>query len=119
MDLSGFYVKLKDFVARMNAKGLPLPTVRDPMTGVGSVSLTLLVISSVMVILGIFTKWSGKLGGIDVSNALDFFYASSALYFGRKFQTKKGNTIEGSGSVPESSNSQAPVSRKADDPDAP
>lgn len=118
MNLSALYQKWKEFVACMNNKGVPVPTVRDPSSGSGSVSLTLLVISSAMVILGIFTKWSGKLGGVDVGNALEFFYASSALYFGRKFQTKKGNSIDGAGSSPDSSGAQAPVSRKADDPDA-
>jgi hypothetical protein len=61
--------------------------VKDPKTGLGSVSLTLVFISSITVILGLVGKWSGKLGVVDINNALEFFYASSFLYFGRNWRT--------------------------------
>ena len=67
--------------------GVPLPMVRDPKTGKGSVSLTLVFISSALVILGLVGKWSGHMGVVDISNALEFFYASSFLYFGRNWRT--------------------------------
>lgn len=73
----------------MNVYGLSLPMVKDPKTGRGSVSTTLVVISSMMVILGLVGKWSGKLGTVDIVNALEFFYASSALYFGRNWKNSK------------------------------
>lgn len=79
--------KVSDLVKTANMYGIPLPMVRDPKTGIGSVSLTLVFISSIMVILGLVGKWSGKLGTIDIHNALEFFYASSALYFGRNWKT--------------------------------
>ena len=85
-------MKLKDkwieIVTKANSMGIPLPTVRDPKTGAGSVSLTMLAISCVLVIIGLIGKWSGKLGIVDIDNSLQFFYASSALYFGRNFSAK-------------------------------
>ena len=80
------------FVSKMNALGIPLPTIRDPKSGIGSVSLTLVFISSLLVIAGLVGKWSGRLGIIDINNALEFFYASSALYFGRSWISKTGTT---------------------------
>jgi len=79
--------KLKQLVQLCNSYGIPLPLVRDPKTKQGSVSLTLVFISSIMVILGLVGKWSGHFGTIDINNALEFFYASSFLYFGRNWRT--------------------------------
>lgn len=79
--------------------GINVPMVKDPKTGIGSVSLTLVFISSVMVILGLVGKWSGHLGTIDIHNALEFFYASSALYFGRNWKSKD-NSLTTPGGAP-------------------
>jgi len=80
--------KLKELVNLLNSKGIPLPMVRDPKTGVGSVSLTLVVISSIFVELGLVGKYAKMLEGIDLNQALSFFMASTALYFGRNLSTK-------------------------------
>jgi hypothetical protein len=88
MDLSSILAKWKKFVVNMNDKGVPLPMVRDPNTLEGSVSLTLVVLSSIMVMVGIVGKWSGWLGGIDMVNAMQFFYASCTLYFGHTWVHK-------------------------------
>jgi hypothetical protein len=92
IDINNLTSKWKDFITKMNDKGIAVPTIRDPDTGEGSVSLTLVFISSFLVIVGILSKWSGKLGGVDIDNALQFFYASASLYFGRKinFTSPKG-----------------------------
>jgi hypothetical protein len=82
------YKKWKNFVNNMNRCGVPVPTIRDPKTGIGSISLTLVFLSSVFVIVGIVGKWSKIVGEIDMNNAMEFFYASSALYFGRQWQNK-------------------------------
>lgn len=79
--------KFKKLVLLCNSYGIPLPLVRDPKTKIGSVSLTLVFVSSLMVIIGLVGKWSGKLGIIDIDNAMTFFYASSFLYFGRNLKT--------------------------------
>lgn len=86
MKTSAFLDFWKKVVNRFNNKGIPLPTVRDPKTGRGSVSLTLVFISFNVVLIGVVGKWSGSLGGIDIAQALNLFYACAALYWGRKFQ---------------------------------
>jgi len=89
MNINPFLEKWKAFVIKMNDKGIPLPMVRDPGTLEGSVSLTLVVISSMLVIIGIVGKWSGKLGGIDMDNAMQFLWTSCSLYWGRKIGSNK------------------------------
>jgi len=96
---NALYNKWKSFISSMNAKGVPMPTIRDPKMGIGSVSLTLLFISSVTVIVGLVGKWSGKFGGIDMANALQFFGICYAGYLGRKLQSD-GKKIELSGEEP-------------------
>lgn len=76
---------------KLNKYGIPLPTIRDPLTGKGSISLTLVFISFNAVLVGLVGKWSGALGGVDIAQALNLFYACAALYWGRKFQ---GSNIE-------------------------
>jgi hypothetical protein len=75
-----------ELVNKLNTKGIPLPTIRDPKTKEGSVSLTLVFISFNMVLVGLVGKWAGALGGIDLNQALNLFYACAALYWGRKIQ---------------------------------
>jgi hypothetical protein len=79
----------KNFVNKLNSHGVPLPTIRDPLTGRGSISLTLVFISFNAVLVGLVGKWSGALGGVDIAQALNLFYACAALYWGRKFQGKE------------------------------
>lgn len=80
------------FVNDANEKGIPIFLVRD--NGKGSVSLTMLFISFNLVLLGLIGKYSKMIGDIDVSQSLNLFYATSALYFGRKItKDSKGNTV--------------------------
>jgi hypothetical protein len=104
--------RLQKLVNVINMYGIPLPMVRDPKTGMGSVSLTLVFISSIMVILGLVGKWSGRLGTIDINNSLEFFYASSALYFGRNW--KKGGASE---DLSEENSDEPSKVEKVDKPD--
>jgi len=92
--------ELQKLVQTFNMYGVPLPMVRDPKTGRGSVSLTLVFISSILVILGLVGKWSGHMGVVDISNALEFFYASSFLYFGRNWRTGATVSEETSKTLP-------------------
>ena len=98
------YKKWKIVVNKANSLGLPVPSIRDPKTGTGSISLTLVFISSLLVIIGIVGKWSKLAGEIDMNNAMEFFYASSALYWGRQWQLKSDAKIEGSVEPSESPN---------------
>lgn len=89
------YDKWKKLVNRANKYGVPLPTVRDPKTGIGSISLTLLTISASLVVIGIVGKWSKIAGAIDMNNAMEFFYTACALYFGRQWQVRSTETKVG------------------------
>jgi hypothetical protein len=82
----------KDFIENMNKKGIPLPMARDPRTGQGSVSLTLVWISSIYVQLALIGRITTALKGVDIQNSLYFFGMCSALYFGRSIN-KDGLSI--------------------------
>ena len=75
--------RLKEYLKRINMEGVSIAFLKDPATSKSSVSLTLLIISFNLVILGIVGKWGGYLK-IDISQSLSLFYACSTLYFGRK-----------------------------------
>lgn len=82
--------KLKQFTNLLNSKGIPVPLVKDPKTGMGSVSLTLVFLSSLYVQVGLIGKYSKLLDGIDMTQALNFFMISAGLYFGRNLSTNNG-----------------------------
>jgi hypothetical protein len=81
--------KLKELLKKANENGIYLPMVRDPKTGAGSVSLTLVVMSFTACIVGLIGKWSGYLGGIDMTQALNLFMVCAGLYWGRKLGSSK------------------------------
>lgn len=98
----------KKFINHMNQHGIPVPMVRDPQTGRGSITATLVVVSSglcsisILVMLLVFiAKVSEYFVITDAtfasikeafSSALQFFIVSLAGYLGRKLQTK-GNVL--------------------------
>ena len=87
--------KLKELLNDSNALGIPLPTIRDPKTGKGSVSLTLVFLSFNVVLAGLIGKITNLIGNVDLTNALWLFGIASSLYFGRKIQgAGKEITIE-------------------------
>lgn len=88
--------KLKELIKTLNSKGIPLPMLTDPKTGIASVSLTMLFISFNVVLVGLVGKWSKMLDGIDLSQAMTWFGICTSLYFGRSFATKNkdGNTLD-------------------------
>lgn len=75
------------FVNKMNEMGVPLPLVRDPKTKRGDVALTLVFLSSLWVQIGLVGKFTHWFQGIDMGQALNWFYACSALYWARKMST--------------------------------
>lgn len=89
--------KLKELSRKMNDKGIPLPTITDPKSGKGSVSLTLVFISFNLCVAGIVGKWAGLMGGIDVNQALNLFMVCAGLYWGRKLQKDGEKTTVESG----------------------
>jgi hypothetical protein len=99
----------RDFVVKLNERGIPVPTIRDPKTQLGSVSLTMVVVSfglmSICVVMAlclVVSKWAGFFAAADVSlNSLkEAFWMSfemsglsAGLYWSRKFQ-KDGTKVE-------------------------
>lgn len=80
--MQAYLDKLKEFVNKLNEKGIPLPLFRDH--GTGSVSLTLLIVSFTMWMLSVVGKAAGFVGGINTSDCFNMVIAMSGLYFGRK-----------------------------------
>jgi len=81
------------FLNKLNKKGIPVPTVRDPKTGLGSVSLTLVFLSSIYVQVALLNSFAQIFKGIDIVNALYWHGMSLALYFGRSIN-KDGSRIQ-------------------------
>lgn len=80
--------KLKSYIQKANELGIPMPVVRDPATGKGSITASLVVLSSVAVLASLVTT------KVSNSGAFEFFIASLAAYLGRKFQTKSGSSVD-------------------------
>lgn len=78
--------KLVDWCTK---QGIPVPILRDPITQKPSASFTLLVVSSGLVIFGLLNKVAKLVDGVDIENAMQFFYACAGLYFGRKLTSDK------------------------------
>lgn len=83
--------RIRKLLSRWNEQGLNLPMVRDPRTGRGSVSLTLLFISSLWVQVSLVGKLVKILGGLDSESAIYWFLSCAALYFGRSISGNKSN----------------------------
>lgn len=79
----------KQLVEWCTKKGIPVPVLRDAVTQKPSASFTLLVVSSGIVIFGLLNKVARLVDGVDIDNALQFFYACAGLYFGRKLTDDK------------------------------
>lgn len=94
--------KWKTFVGNLNTKGVPIPMVRDPKGGQGSVTLTLVAFSAGLCILSIIFMLSTSVAILTTDFTLNsettaqvkqgfdssfqFLIASISAYLGRKFQ---------------------------------
>lgn len=76
--------KFKKVFKDLQDKGIPLIVLRDVVSGSPSITYTFFVLSGTLVTLGLIGKFAKISGGIDMDNALAFFYACSATYIGRK-----------------------------------
>lgn len=117
-------IKWKAFVDKMNKYGIPVPTVRDPRTGKGSITAALVVFSAGMfgfcimfMLAASVAKWAGAFvmtteALLQVKTAADysfqFLLAALGGYLGRHLQ--KGESID----EPAPPKQPAP---KVDDPD--
>jgi hypothetical protein len=84
--------KIKTFITKLNERGIPLPTLRDPVTKLPSVSLTMLWVSFNVVLIGLIGKWSKYLD-VDVQQAIYWFMVCAGLYFSRSI-SKNGNKVD-------------------------
>jgi hypothetical protein len=84
--------KLSVLMKDLQDKGVPLIILRDVVTKTPSITYTFFVLSGTLVTLGLIGKFAKISGGIDMDNALAFFYACSATYVGRKFTAPSPST---------------------------
>ena len=77
--------KVKSYIQKANELGVPVATVRDPLTGKGSITASLVVISSIALLASLVTSKVSNAG------AFEFFLASLAAYLGRMYQKKDSN----------------------------
>jgi hypothetical protein len=89
---------MNKLIDKLNKYGIPLPMVRDPRTGLGSVSLTLVFMSSIYVQLALLNMFAQMFKGVDIVNALYWHGMSLALYFGRSFKKEGGVSMDSSSS---------------------
>ena len=78
---------IKDAIEYFNTKGVPIPILRDS-TAKPSVSLTLLVVSSVFVMLGLLSLTVKELQ-INFWEALAWHVTSAVLYYNRGAKISK------------------------------
>lgn len=81
---------LKSIIESWNSRGLNIPVVRDPITQRGSITASLVAISSLCVIISLFYE------KMSASAALDFYLASLGAYLGRKLMSKDNVVVESS-----------------------
>lgn len=83
---------IKQKIRDLNEKGIPLPMLTDPSTKSASVSLTMMIISFNVVLIGLIGKASGFFGGINLEQAIYWYMITTGLYFGRKISSGKSGT---------------------------
>lgn len=85
--------KLKELIRRMNEKGIPLPVARDPATGKGSVTFTLVAVSAGIIVIGLLNSAAQIFKGVDMESALYWNGMSLAAYLGRRM-SGNGKNVE-------------------------
>jgi hypothetical protein len=75
--------KLKQKIQELQEQGIPLVFVKDPISKLPSVSLTLLLISFALSIFSLINKFAKIVDGVDVDNTLELLVICASLYFGR------------------------------------
>ena len=78
--------KLKLFFSKLNEKGIPIPMIRDPKNGRGSITITMFWVSFNIAILTLAGKVTQVIGDIDYSNVLWLLGLTGGMYLGRKIQ---------------------------------
>lgn len=85
---------IKNLLISMNKNGILVPLVHDPKVNKGSVTLTLVFISSLYVQIGLIGKYSKMLGDIDMTSAITWFALCMGLYgYNKKISINKTSGI--------------------------
>lgn len=77
-------MNIKKFIEDINKKGIPTPMLRDPKTGQGSITATLVFLSSLYVQIALLNSFAQIFKGVDTVNALYWFGMCLSAYLGRK-----------------------------------
>lgn len=80
-----------NFVKKASETGIALIYIKDPETKSASVTLTMMIVSFTVVIVGVVGRLSQN-WNIDMTQAFNLLYLTSGLYLGRKV-TRKGDKI--------------------------
>ena len=80
--------KIKKKLKELQDTGFPIIFVRDPLTKLPSVSLTLLLIAFCLTVFSLINKFTKIVDGVDVDNTLELLIVCASLYFGRAFSKK-------------------------------
>ena len=83
--------KVKEIIALMNEKGIPLPAVRDK--GVPSFTATMFCVSFAICVIALIGKMSSFFGTFNYNDCLTLYMASGSFYFGRKWVKDKNGAI--------------------------
>ncbi len=96
--------KLKELLKALNEKGIPVPMAMDH--GQGSVSLTLLILSSLFVMLSLLGGLHPVLEGVGFWESLAWHITSAVLYYNRGRKLGKDGFEISSNQQPEKETSQ-------------
>ena len=84
--------KLKQIADFLTKRGVPLFYLRDPITKLPSVSLTMLGIAFVLSVVSLINKFAKLTDGMDVENTLQLLIICASLYVGRGWSKKMENS---------------------------
>ena len=82
-----------EWLSKLNKSGIPLLFVKDPTSGTASVSLTLMVVSFTICVIGVIGRCTQTFE-IDKGEAFNLLILTSSLYFGRKVSGLKGVSMD-------------------------
>lgn len=101
--------RLSKLFNNYNRNGIPVPMVRDPATGVGSITATMAVVAFGVAVLLLAGKAATYFGEVDYNNVIWLLGVSVGAYLGRRFQ-KNGKSFELDGDA-----EYAPKKEKSED----
>jgi hypothetical protein len=74
---------LTELAKNANTKGIPLPLLRDPKSGLGSYTLTMFFLAFNVAIVTLIGKVTNYLGNVEYSNVLWLLGLTGSFYLGR------------------------------------